>query len=247
MNSKEYQNIKGQLRSAIIGQVDLSRDVSDDEMEDMIHEAILQKGKESYISYEDKVNLGRELFYSIRKLDILEELIQDKEVTEIMINGYQDIFIERQGALYQWDKSFESLQRLEDIIQQIVASCNRVVNDASPIVDARLPNGSRVNIVLPPVALNGPIVTIRRFLEKPYTMEDLIEFGTGDKGTSVILDTLVKAGYNIFVSGGTGSGKTTFLNTLTQFIPSHERIITIEDSAELQIQNISNQIGRAHV
>ena len=172
----------------------------------------------------------------------MQELTDDPKVTEIMINGYDHIFLERAGRLYRWEKSFESKEKLEDVIQQIVAKCNRTVNEASPIVDARLENGSRVNIVLPPVALNGPIVTIRRFPEKPFLMDDLMRFGAINEETVGFLRKLVIAGYNIFISGGTGSGKTTFLNALSDFIPKDERIITIEDSAELQIVGVDNLV-----
>ena len=172
----------------------------------------------------------------------MQELTDDPKVTEIMINGYDHIFLERAGRLYRWDKKFESKEKLEDVIQQIVAKCNRTVNEASPIVDARLENGSRVNIVLQPVALNGPIVTIRRFPERPFLMDDLMGFGAINEEAVDFLRKLVIAGYNIFISGGTGSGKTTFLNALSDFIPKGERIITIEDSAELQIVGVDNLV-----
>lgn len=190
----------------------------------------------------EREQLGKELFYAIRKLDILQELVDDPDITEIMINGTDNIFIERQGRLQIWNKSFHEKEKLEDVIQQIVAKCNRTVNEANPIVDARLENGSRVNIVLAPVALNGPIVTIRRFSDDPITMSKLLQFGSITEEAVAFLKNLVFAGYNIFISGGTGSGKTTFLNALSEFIPKEERIITIEDSAELQIRGVPNLV-----
>ena len=168
----------------------------------------------------------------------MQELIEDPRITEIMINGKDDIFIEQEGKLYRWENGFDSEEKLNNIIQQIVAGCNRVVNEASPIVDARLANGSRVNVVLKPIALNGPIVTIRRFPEKPVDMEKLIELGALEESHCLFLKSLVAAGYNILISGGTGSGKTTFLNALSNFIPAEERVITIEDSAELQLVSV---------
>ncbi|MDE6744967.1 MAG: CpaF family protein [Lachnospiraceae bacterium] len=216
--------------------------MTDEEIRDLIDQVIIQKGREYGLVYEQKKALSKELFYAIRKLDILEELTSDPGVTEIMINGIDNIFIERNGRLMQWDKTFESPEKLEDVIQQIVAKCNRTVNEASPIADARLENGSRVNIVLAPVALNGPIVTIRRFPEHPIQMKDLLAFGAISEEVVDFLRDLVVAGYNIFISGGTGSGKTTFLNALSDYIPKDERIITIEDSAELQIQGVSNLV-----
>jgi pilus assembly protein CpaF len=175
-------------------------------------------------------------------MDVLQELVDSEDVTEIMINGTDNIFVEKAGRIYEWEKHFDSKEKLENVIQQIVAKCNRVVNEASPIVDARLSNGSRVNIVLAPVALNGPIVTIRRFPKNPISMEDLLRFGSITKEAVEELQKWVIAGYNIFISGGTGSGKTTFLNALSNYIPSSERVITIEDSAELQLQGIPNLV-----
>lgn len=177
-----------------------------------------------------------------RKLDLLQEFLEDDDITEIMINGTQNIFIEKAGRISQSDKRFLSADKLEDVIQQIVAGSNRLVNEASPIVDARLADGSRVNVVLPPVALNGPIVTIRKFAKEVITMNKLMEWQSINSEVSGFLASLVAAGYNIFISGGTGSGKTTFLNALSQYIPKNERIITIEDNAELQIQNIKNLV-----
>ena len=237
-----YRQIKEQMQADIRTRIDFSREVSDEEIAGLIDEIIIRRSKQQYFSIEDRVRLKNELFYSIRKLDILQELVDDNSVTEIMVNGIGNVFIERAGHLMKWDKCFESVEKLQDVIQQIVAKSNRVVNESSPIVDARLENGSRVNVVLPPVALNGPILTIRRFPDKPIGMEDLIRFGSVTPEAVEFLRKLVICGYNIFISGGTGSGKTTFLNALSNFIPSDERVITIEDSAELQIQDVPNLV-----
>ena len=206
----------------------------------MIDEMLVREGRENPLSLPERGRLRRELFHAVRKLDVLQELVDDPQITEIMINGPDKIFIERSGRLTESGLHFESAEKLQNVIQQIVSDCNRVVNEASPIVDARLENGARVNVVLNPVALNGPIVTIRRFPDKPITMEDLVSFGSVTEEVCGWLSRLVRAKYNIFISGGTGSGKTTFLNALSNYIPAEERIITIEDSAELQIRNISN-------
>lgn len=235
-----YDEIRQNLKNLIVEKIDLSRDSTDQEIEELIEETILERSLEYRLSLDEKSRLSKELFYSIRRLDVLQELTDDPAVTEIMINGENDIFIERAGHLYKWDNHFESREKLMDVIQRIVAKCNRVVNESSPIVDARLENGSRVNVVLPPVSLNGPTVTIRRFPEKTIDMDDLIKFGAISEEVVVFLRSLVLAGYNIIISGGTGSGKTTFLNALSGFIPKDERIITIEDSAELQIIGAEN-------
>ncbi len=239
---KELSEIRQELHDAILREIDLSREVSDEEIEEIINRAVISAGKKEYLSLEDKRRLMRELFDSIRKKGVIQSLIDDPRVTEIMVNGTENIFVERDGALFLWDKRFESKETLNDVIQQIAAGSNRVVNEASPIVDARLENGSRVNIVMNPVALNGPVITIRRFPEKPIRMEDLIKFGSITPEVVEFLRKLVISGYNIFVSGGTGSGKTTFLNALSSFIPEETRVITIEDSAELQIQGIPNLV-----
>lgn len=239
MNSEE---IKQRLKEEIQSQISFDREMTDDDVRELIDSVIVGNGKKYGLSLQAKKQYAKEFFYAIRKLDILQELTDDPKVTEIMINGYDHIFLERAGRLYRWDKKFESKEKLEDVIQQIVAKCNRTVNEASPIVDARLENGSRVNIVLQPVALNGPIVTIRRFPERPFLMDDLMGFGAINEEAVDFLRKLVIAGYNIFISGGTGSGKTTFLNALSDFIPKGERIITIEDSAELQIVGVDNLV-----
>lgn len=230
------------LKEKIQGQIDLTREVSDEEILDIIDTTIIDCSKERYISLNEKNIYRLELFNSIRKLDILQELVDDAEVTEIMVNGIENIFIEKRGYISRWNKSFSSKEKLDDVIQQMVSKSNRIVNESSPIVDARLVNGSRVNVVLYPVAVNGPIVTIRRFPDHPINMEDLIKWNTITKEVSDFLEKLVIAGYNIFISGGTGSGKTTFLNVLSNFIPKDSRVITIEDSCELQIKEVPNLV-----
>ena len=196
-----------------------------------------------YLPLNVKTALGRELFNAFRKLDLLEEFLEDDEITEVMINGTQNIFYEKKGRIFQSDKRFLSKEKLEDVIQQIVAGANRLVNEASPIVDARLADGSRVNVVLAPIALNGPIVTIRKFPTESITMKQLIAWNSISEEVAEFLALLVESGYNIFISGGTGSGKTTFLNALSQYIPKDERIITIEDNAELRILDVPNLVS----
>lgn len=240
--SARYQKCRNEISSHVRQKIDLSREVEDSEIQELIDGMIVQMGRKYALSLKERQELGRSVFCSIRKMDVLQELIDCDEVTEIMVNGTENIFVEKAGSIFQWDKRFETQEKLEDVIQQIVAKCNRVVNEASPIADARLENGARVNIVLAPVALNGPVITIRRFPKHPITMEDLLRYGSISQQATEELERLVAAGYNIFISGGTGSGKTTFLNALSQFIPDTERIITIEDSAELQLQGISNLV-----
>ena len=238
----EYTELKRELCKKVQERMDYLKDLSDREVEDAIDEVLL--GEENLVTYpvELRRRLKKELFDSLRRLDILQIFVEDSSVTEIMINGTDHIFIERDGRLQELDVGFDSPEKLQDVIQKIVAGCNRVVNEASPIVDARLPDGSRVNMVMNPVALNGPIVTIRRFPEKPVTMEWLIRNHSISAEAAEFLEKLVRAGYNIFISGGTGSGKTTFLNVLSQFIPAEERVITIEDSAELQLRSLPNLV-----
>lgn len=230
------------MRAKLMGQLDNLREIEDEEIYRKIDEIILEAGQESHIRLSKRNALRNELFNSVRRLDILQDLIDDNSVTEIMVNGPDSVFIEREGRLSQWDRSFTSGSKLEDIVQQIVAKCNRIVNESTPIVDARLENGARVNIVMPPVALNGPVITIRRFPDKPITIDQLIRWGAVSAEAVEFLKKLVKSGYNIFISGGTGSGKTTFMNALSSFIPTDERIITIEDNAELQIQGVKNLV-----
>lgn len=241
-NKEKYLECKENIERKVREEIDLSREVSDKEIQEMIDQEVLKKAKEYDLSFQEKRNLGKEIFDMIRKLDILQELIDAEDVTEIMINGPQNIFIEKSGRIQRWNKKFENAEALDNIIQQIVAKCNRAVNEASPIVDARIGSGERVHIILPPVALNGPIVTIRKFPSSPITMEKLIELNSITKEVADFLEDLVIAGYNIFISGGTGSGKTTFLNALSHYIPNTQRIITIEDSAELQLQEIPNLV-----
>ena len=240
MESKELQ--KHRLQEKLSESIDYSVERSDEEMQELIDEMLVRESKKTPMTLSERRQLRRELFHAIRKLDVLQELVDDPHITEIMINGPDCIFIERDGRLFRSDMRFESSEKLQNVIQQIVADCNRVVNEASPIVDARLQGGARVNVVLSPVALNGPIVTIRRFPDKPIMMEDLISFGSVTKEVCDWLSMLVRAKYNIMISGGTGSGKTTFLNALSYYIPKEERIITIEDSAELQILGIPNLV-----
>ena len=239
---ERYEQCRQTVEEGLRQKIDLSREVSDEEVREMIDEMVIHCSRQYALSLKDRQQLGREIFDAIRRMDILQELVEEEEVTEIMINGTQGIFIERKGRLFQWDKNFASKEKLEDVIQQIVAKCNRAVNEASPIVDARLENGARVNIVLAPVALNGPIVTIRRFPSHPIGMTDLLAYGSLTQEAAQGLEKWVRAGYNIIISGGTGSGKTTFLNALSQYIPSTDRVITIEDSAELQLQGIPNLV-----
>lgn len=234
--------LKVKLKDIILSKMDLSKDLSDEEILEIIDETVIKESINRYISMEEKKRLRIEIFNAIRRLDILQELIDDNNITEIMINGEDNIFIEKEGKICKWNNHFESKKKLEDVIQQIVSKANRIVNDANPIVDARLSNGSRVNVVLPPIAINGPIVTIRKFSSQPITMDKLIKIGSITREAADYLKNLVISGYNIFISGGTGSGKTTFLNALSNYIPSDERIITIEDSAELQLQNIDNLV-----
>lgn len=240
MESREER--RKRLKQKLAESIDYSMESSDEEIQQLIDELLIRESREKPLTLIERGQLRRELFYAVRKLDVLQELVDDTRITEIMINGPDCIFIERDGHLYKSDLRFESREKLQNVIQQIVADCNRVVNEASPIVDARLYNGARVNVVLDPVALNGPIVTIRRFPDQPIMMKDLVAYGSVSAEVCEWLHKLVQAKYNIFISGGTGSGKTTFLNALSYYIPAQERIITIEDSAELQIRSIPNLV-----
>lgn len=237
-----YAQLKSELRQKVQERLDYGRDFTDEEVEETIDEVLLEQEGLAVYPVNVRRRLKKELFDSLRRLDMLQAFVDDSSVTEIMINGLNHIFIERNGQLKELDVGFDSMEKLQNVIQQIVAGCNRVVNEASPIVDARLSNGSRVNIVMNPIALNGPIITIRRFPDKPITMEQLIAHQSISLEAAQFLERLVQAKYNIFISGGTGSGKTTFLNVLSGFIPHDERVITIEDSAELQIQGIANLV-----
>ena len=235
-------HIKETIQEKVLKDINLGKETSDEEILEKIDRVVMEYGENRYISLMEKKILKREIFNSIRKLDILQDLIENNEITEIMVNGYKNIFIEQDGAIKSLKKEFASKEKLEDVAQHIVAQSNRMINESNPIVDSRLFDGSRVNIVLPPIALDGPVITIRKFPDTPFTIERLIECEALTEEISQFLKQLVISGYNIFISGGTGAGKTTFLNVLSNFIPNHERIITIEDSAELQIRNIPNLV-----
>ncbi|WP_432663220.1 CpaF family protein [Wukongibacter baidiensis] len=228
------------IKMIVSENIDFKTDPTDEDIENTITDAVFEKSKEYYMTVTEKQEIIRIIFNSMRRLDILQPLIEDKSITEIMINGPKNIFIERKGRVIKLDAAFEDEKKLENIIQSIVAKVNRTINESSPTADARLPDGSRVNAVLPPIALNGPILTIRKFPEKPMTIDDLIRYESLNDEAAEILRRMIVAKYNVFICGGTGSGKTTFLNALSNFIPSDERIITIEDSAELQIVNVPN-------
>lgn len=233
---------KTRLVQLVRKRIDVTCDVQDEDIQLVLDQVLSSYCAEHYLPMAERRILKKQVFNSLRKLDLLQELLEDDSISEIMINGAQHIFVERAGSLYPTDEVFESEEKLQDIIQQIVAKSNRMINESTPIVDARLEDGSRVNVVLPPVALDGAAVTIRKFPSNPITMDQLIAMNSITEEVSSFLHQLVIAGYNIFISGGTGSGKTTFLNVLSNFIPNTERIITIEDSAELQIKNIPNLV-----
>lgn len=220
----------------------MTREIRDEELTEVIHEVLQEEAKETYLPLQEQIALSRQLFHAFRKLDILQEFVEDETITEIMVNGTEDIFLERNGKIVKTDRRFLSESKLEDVIQQIVSGTNRYVNELSPIADARLEDGSRVNVVLKPIAINGPIMTIRKFPKEKVTMEQLIGWKSISQEAAEFLQMLVKAKYNIFVSGGTGAGKTTFLNALSDYIPKDERIITIEDNAELQIKGVQNLV-----
>jgi pilus assembly protein CpaF len=234
--------LKNEIMARIADRINLNRDVNDDEVLDLIEGIVAEGVYDSYISVMDRKELVDSIFNSIRRLDAIQPLIDDDTITEIMVNGHRDIFIERDGRVSRTDLKFESVLKLEDVIQSIVSKVNRSVNEASPIVDARLADGSRVNIVLKPIALDGPVMTIRKFPEKPMTLERLVRFGSMSQDIADLLATLVKAKFNIFISGGTGSGKTSLLNAISGLIPPNERVITIEDSAELQLKSLNNLV-----
>ncbi len=238
INEKAFERI----RRDVVDSIELNNTLSDDLLYDIIDDKLLHGHLDEYLSLKDKASLRKKIFNSLRGLDILEDLIEDSSVTEIMVNGFDNIFYEQGGHIYKSSLKFASKDELANIIQQIVAYSNRRVNESTPIADTRLKDGSRVNIVLDPVALNGPIITIRKFSDAPLTIERLIQLGSITKEVADFLEKLVICGYNIFISGGTGSGKTTFLNVLSNFIPKDERIITIEDSAELCIHGIDNLV-----
>ncbi len=237
-----YEVCKAQIKVRVMECLQAEEVLEDDVVYSHIEEIAQSFASYRLLRPQDKVRLLREVFNSIRKLDLLEELLAQDDITEIMINSYDNIFIERGGKIERYDGQFESEERYMDIIQQIVSKCNRVVNGASPIVDARLEDGSRVNVVLSPISLQGTAMTIRHFRDKPLQMEDLIQMGSITRECAQFLQKLVVAKYNIFVSGGTGAGKTSFLNILSGYIPEDERIITLEDSAELKLLNTPNLV-----
>ncbi|MBE5925891.1 MAG: CpaF family protein [Lachnospiraceae bacterium] len=230
------------MKDKIISSIDVESEASDDEIKEIIDEIILKDSEIKKLSIAEKLRLKKEIFHSIRGMDVLQELLENEEITEIMVNGVDSVFYEMNGEIFKSKLSFKSEEKLQDIIQQIVSRVNRRVNEATPIVDIRLKDGSRVNVVLNPIAINGPIITIRKFPKERLSMDKLIEIGAITIEAAKALEIFVKAGYNIFISGGTGSGKTTFLNALSDYIPKNERIITIEDSAELQITGIENLV-----
>lgn len=242
MLSDKEKELAFHIRKRVLETLEYEGEASDERIEEIVSKTISEEMKNNFLPYHRRLLLGQDIFNSLRKLDILQSLIDNPAVTEIMVNGPDSIFVEENGRIRKLDQRFESEAKLRNIIQMVVGKCNRVVNDMSPIVDARLENGSRVNVVLNPVALNGPILTIRRFPDNPFDMQRLRDLGAITHEVAEFLERLVIAGYNILVSGGTGSGKTTFLNALSGFIPKDERIITIEDSAELQLLGIENLI-----
>lgn len=235
------QDLKRELREEILQGMSYERQMTDEELAQVIDGKILEQMEREPMALRDRLRLQKELFDSFRRLDILQELVDDPGITEIMVNGPEEVFVETEGRIRRWEKSFESREQLLELIRQIVSRVNRTVNTASPIVDARLEDGSRVHVVLEPVALNGPILTIRKFPD-PITMDRLLEYGSVTREAADLLKILAAARYNIFVSGGTGAGKTTFLNALSEFIPPEERVITIEDSAELKLAHIENLV-----
>ena len=231
-----------EFQSELMERLEQSADLTDEQLHEVIDDMILESMSGKKLSVSQKVELQKELFDSLRGLDVLQELVEDETVTEIMVNQYDQIFIERFGKVERLEKSFTSKEKLEDVIQQIVGRCNRIINESRPIVDARLENGSRVNAVAEPACIGGPILTIRRFPDEPIDMEKLIALGSITEEAALFLKTLVVCGYSILIGGGTSTGKTTFLNALSSYIPGDERIITIEDTAELQIQGIDNLV-----
>lgn len=235
-------DLKRQLKGEILQGFSYQRQMTDEEISQAIDERIFARTEEGTMTLGQRLKLQKELFDSFRRLDILQELVDDPAITEIMVNGPDDIFVETKGTIGRWEKSFESREQLLDLIQQIVGRVNRIVNTSSPIADARLPDGSRVHVVLEPVAINGPILTIRKFPE-PMTMKRLLEYGSISEEAAEFLQILTAARYNIFVSGGTGAGKTSVLNALSEFIPAEDRVITIEDSAELKLSHIENLVS----
>ncbi|MEG1459548.1 MAG: ATPase, T2SS/T4P/T4SS family, partial [Acetivibrio sp.] len=236
------QDKKKEMKERIQKKIEYMEELDDEGIQAVIDEILLEYARDIYLTMEEKQSFARECFNEIRRLDVLQELIEDDTITEIMINGYRDIFIESKGNIKKWEKHFLSKEKLEDVVQQMVSKANRMVNESNPIVDSRLEDGSRIHVVLSPVALDGPVVTIRKFPLESITMEQLILWEAMTEEAAEFLRKLVVSRYNIFVSGGTGSGKTTLLNVLSNYIPQEERVITIEDSAELQIRKVPNLV-----
>lgn len=235
-------NLRERLRFQIINKMDFTREVGDEEIRELIREEIILLGHEVNMTLEEKLNLEQEVFNSLRKLDVLQDLLDEDDISEIMINGANSIYIEKNGVIEKSNLTFSSEEKLYDVIQQIVSMNNRIVNESSPIVDTKLPDGSRVNVILSPISLDHATVTIRKFPKEKITMDKLIAWSSLSPEIKEFLEKIVVAGYNIFISGGTSSGKTTFLNALTEFISKDERVVTIEDSAELQVHGIDNLI-----
>lgn len=242
MTFEQEQEIVSQIKNFIIDNLPIST-LTDEELQEKVEDLTSERLAGQYVPIEQRVSIVEQVYSSIRGFGLLDAIIKDDTITEVMINGHQNIFIEKSGRLTKLDKQFESQRRLEDIIQRIVGLAGREVNQANPICDTRLPDGSRVNVVLPPIALCGPTITIRKFSKEPMTIEKLIQYGSITREIADKLEILVKAKYNIFICGGTGSGKTTFLNALSNYIPKDERVITIEDSAELQIVGVENLVS----
>lgn len=241
MTEERKIQITKNLKKKIFDRYNLNQ-MADDKLEEAIEQLMIEEVNDEYITIEERVDITERIFNSIRGLGLLDSIIKDDQITEVMINGPDDIFIEKKGRLYKLEQKFEDEKQLEDIVQKIVGRAGREVNQANPIVDTRLPDGSRVNVVLPPISLNGATVTIRKFSKTPMTIEQLLKYGSITREVAHVLELFVKAKYNIFISGGTGSGKTTFLNAVSHYIPHDERVITIEDSAELQIEGIDNLV-----
>ncbi len=238
----DYNDIFRGIEARLFDSFDINTDIDDEGIMDRIQEEICIFAKEYPIDVDERMRLQKELFYSLRKYDVLSRLLEDDDITEIMINGFNHIFIEKRGKVIETNESFSSKEKLDDVIQQIVGANNQIINETTPIVDTRLEDGSRVNIVLPPIAIDGSVMSIRRFSKEPITLNRLIELNSISEEIKEFLGRLIRARYNIFISGGTGSGKTTFLNALTEYIPEDERVITIEDAAELQVIGIDNLV-----
>lgn len=242
MDFEQEQQLVAEIKRYVTENLPLSK-MTDEELEDRVEQIVTQRIGAQYVSIDQKISIIEQVYSSIRGFGLLDSIISDDSITEVMINGPENVFIEQNGRLFKLDKQFESQRRLEDVIQRIVGLAGREVNQANPICDTRLPDGSRVNVVLPPIALCGPTLTIRKFSKTPMTIERLIAYGSITQEIADKLELLVKAKYNIFIAGGTGSGKTTFLNALSNYIPKDERVITIEDSAELQITGVENLVS----